>query len=152
MANQPRAATLERVSKAVELRNSGGTWQQVADALDYRSANAAEASVRQYLRRMQANTDLGQMLMQEELKLQQRERYIMEAASKVPADDVQSRDTVDKARDRIATSRAKLWGLYAPERHQVAVAVTQTPAAIIQRTEAELLEAYASNQQKVIEG
>ncbi|MFD6677661.1 hypothetical protein ACFWDA_25290 [Rhodococcus zopfii] len=152
MANMPRAATLERVGRAVELRNTGATWTEVADTLGYTSANAAEASVRQYLKRYAAEgTDLGTVLLMEELKLQQRERYIMQAAAKVPVDDVSGRDTVDKARDRIAKHRAFLHGL---GRVNVAAQVTvdQTPTAILARAEADLLAAFESNRSTAIEG
>ncbi|MGV9745797.1 hypothetical protein ACWDTG_12870 [Rhodococcus zopfii] len=142
MANKPRVVTLERVGEAVELRAKGRTWSEVADVLGYRSADAAESSVRKYLQRMRADTDLGQMLMQEELKLQQRERYILAAAEKVPTDDVSGRDTVDKVLDRIGTSRAKLWGLHAPKQHDV-----QVTAVTAEDTRARLLAVAAERDQ-----
>ncbi|WP_128645196.1 hypothetical protein [Rhodococcus sp. BS-15] len=111
MTNRPRAATLDRVGKAIDLRNSGATWQHVADQLGYRSPSSAAASVRQYVDRMAEGNDVGHLLAMEELKLQQRERYIMAAAAEVPADDVGGRDTVDRARDRIAKHRAFIHGL-----------------------------------------
>jgi hypothetical protein len=111
VANKSRAATLDRVGQAIDLRNTGATWQHVADTLGYRSANAAESSVRQYVGRTVADRDVGRLLMMEELKLQQRERYIMEAAATVPAEDVQGRDVVDRARDRIGKHRAFIHGL-----------------------------------------
>lgn len=60
---------------------------------------------------MAEGNDVGHLLAMEELKLQQRERYIMAAAAEVPADDVGGRDTVDRARDRIAKHRAFIHGL-----------------------------------------
>lgn len=138
MANEKRAATLERVGQAIELRTAGATWQTVADRLGYSSAPAAASSVRQYLRRLTDGKDLGEMLTMEELKLQQRERYIMAAAVKVPATDAAGRDTIDRARDRIAQRRYHLHGLGKVNVDHT-VQVRQTPTAIIAEARERLL-------------
>lgn len=144
MANQSRASTLDRVGRAIELRNSGATWRQVADTLGYKSANAAESSVRQYVSRATDGKDVTQLLMMEELKLQQRERYIMAAAGRVPADDVTGRDTIDKARDRIAKHRAFIHGLGKVNVDHT-VKVEQSPTAIIDRARQDLLALTKQN-------
>ncbi|WP_155977038.1 hypothetical protein [Nocardia sp. 348MFTsu5.1] len=149
MANKARAATAERVGRALEMRSGGATWSSVADQLGYRSANAAEASVRQYVGRAAEGTDIGQLLMMEELKLQQRERYIMAAAEKVSERDVSGRDTVDKARDRIAKHRAFIHGL-GKVNVGVDVNVSASPGAILDRAEADLL-ALAQHQPQIID-
>ncbi|MEU7767917.1 hypothetical protein AB0B25_22725 [Nocardia sp. NPDC049190] len=151
MTNQDRAATLERIGQAVELRAAGATWQNVAARLGYASANAAEASVRKYLCRMSDGKDLGETLMMEELKLQQRERYIMSAAMKLPVGDIASRNIVDQARDRIAQHRARLHGLYAPVRQHVDVQVSQTPGAVVADAREKLMQMAATTDQAALE-
>ena len=95
--------------------------------------------MRKYLRRFTDGKDLSEMLtMEESVKLQQRERYIMAAAVKAPATDAAGRDTIDRARDRIAQRRYHLHGLGKVNiDHQVTVAAT--PGDIIAEARERLL-------------
>jgi AraC-like DNA-binding protein len=132
-----------RAEQAARLAATGATWQEVADALGYRSRQGAQQAVSR-LRDRTPPESIEQARAKHDAALQllQRNDFTRYLHALQSGDD----DTAirySKELRGIVAERAKLAGVYAPERQQVDISVTTDATAIINRMEAELLALVA---------
>lgn len=141
-----RLDSQHRANQAARLAATGATWQEVADALGYRSRQAAQQAVARLRDRTPPESiEQARAKHDQALQLIQRNdftRYLL--ALKAGDDDTALRYSKE-LRSTIA-ERAKLAGVYAPQRTEVDVNVSADPTAIINRMEAELLALVAQRE------
>ncbi|CAN5222696.1 hypothetical protein BH11ACT6_BH11ACT6_05060 [soil metagenome] len=135
-----------RAEQAARLAATGATFQEIADALGYRSRQAAQQAVTR-LRAATPPETIEQARAKHDAALQllQRNdftRYLLA----LDAGDDDTAIRYSKELRGIVTERAKLAGAYAPERQQLDVNVTTDATAIIDRMETELLALVAQRQ------
>lgn len=120
-----------RAERAHQLRAIGRTWQEVADALGYRTRQGAMHAVARLMDRTPSETPEALRRQEaEELRIRRAVLHERFHAARQRKDD----DTLvalNRELDRVSARQAKLHGLDAPERQEVNVHVEQTPAAII---------------------
>lgn len=129
-----------RAEEAFRLRAVGRTWAEISDRLNYRSRGAAQLAVRRLMERTPPESvEHARAKADESLRITQSVLFGRLAVAAQSGDD----DTIAKmAKEIRATTaeRSKLAGAYAPERQQVDITVTQTPAAIIEDARRRLLD------------
>ena len=122
---------------------TGATWQEVADALGYRSRQGAQQAVARLRdRTVPESVEQARAKHDASLQLIQRNDFTRYLLALQNGDD----DTAirySKELRGIVAERAKLAGVYAPERQQVDINVTTDATAIIDRMESELLALVA---------
>lgn len=135
-----------RAEQAARLSATGATWQEVADQLGYRSRQAAQQAVARLTDSAPAET-VAQARARHDAALQllQRNDFTRHLTALQGGDD-ETAIKYSKELRGIVAERAKLAGVYAPERQQVDVTVTADATAIIDRMEAELLALAAQRQ------
>ena len=133
-----------RAEQAARMSYTGATWQEVADALGYRSRQAAQQAVARLDERTPPESvEQARAKHDGALKLLQRDgftRYLLAVES---GDDDTALRYFKELRSTIA-ERAKLSGAYAPQRTEVDVTVQQSATAVIDQAERELLALMAS--------
>ncbi|MFV8050365.1 AraC family transcriptional regulator [Mycolicibacterium fortuitum] len=138
-----RLDSRHRAEQAARMSATGATWQEIADALGYRSRQAASQAVKRLHDRTPPETvEQARAKHDTALQLLQRNDFTRYLLALQNGDD----DTAlrySKELRGIVSERAKLAGVYAPERQQVDVNVTTDAVAIIDRMEAELLALVA---------
>lgn len=138
-----------RAEQAVRMSATGATWQEVADACGYRSRQAAQQAVSRLRDRTPPESvEQARAKHDAALQLLQRNDFTRYLLALQNGDD----DTAlrySKELRGIVSERAKLAGVYAPERQQVEVKVTTDAVAIIDRMEAELLALVAQRPQQL---
>lgn len=134
-----RQDSRRRAERAQQLRAIGRTWQEIADVLGYANRQGAIMAVARLVERtVPESPEALRRHEAEELRLRRaalHERFHDARQRK----DVEALVTLNRELDRVSTRWSKLHGLDAPERQEVNVNVTQTPAAIIERMRTELL-------------
>lgn len=128
-----------RAERAHQLRARGRTWAEISDALGYKSRGAAQLAVQRLLERTVPEAPEA-LRRQEAEELRIRRAVLHERfhdARQRGDDDVLA--SLNRELDRVSTRWSKLHGLDAPERQEVNVNVTQTPAAIIAEARERLL-------------
>lgn len=125
---------------------TGATWQEVATALGYRSRQAAQQAVARLMDSTPPETvEQARAKHDAALQLLQRNDFTRYLTALQKGDD-ETAIRYSKELRGIVAERAKLAGVYAPERQQVDVNVTTDATAIIDRMEAELLALAAQRQ------
>ncbi|ABK68788.1 MULTISPECIES: hypothetical protein [Mycobacterium avium complex (MAC)] len=148
-----RLEARHRAEQAARMSFTGATWQEIADALGYRSRQAAQLAVKRLDDATPAETvEQARARHDGALRLLQRQNFTRYAHAIEGGDD----DTAlgySKELRGIVTERAKLAGVYAPARTEVDVSVTHDATAVIDRLESELLALVATRQpQNAISG
>jgi hypothetical protein len=139
-----RLPVAQRRDKAVQLRIEGKTWREVAEACGYPSAPTAQKDFVVALE--QANKQLDQSIghlrrteaarlddlirkayaiLTSEHLLVQGGKVVLDADGNPMHDDGPKLKAIDLLR-RLSESRRKLFGLDAPEQHQIAIGVVHT--------------------------
>ena len=130
-------ASRERAAEAFQLRASRYSWREVCDRLGYRSVGAAQSAVSRHVERVRREPT-ATSIEAHKFAIETRTRALSQRfAAALKANDDDTLITLNREIIRNEAELAKLGGLYEPE--TVNVNVTQTPAAIIDRMEAELL-------------
>lgn len=119
---------------------TGASWQEIADALGYRSRQAAQQAVARLDVSMPAET-VQQARARNEgaLKLLQRNGFTRYLHALQAGDDDKVLDYSKELRGIIA-ERNKMSGVYAPQRTEVDVKVSTDPLALLDQVETALLE------------
>jgi hypothetical protein len=126
-----------RAEQAARTQGTGATWQEVADALGYRSRQAAQQAVARLLDRMPAESvEQARAKHDAALQLLQRNSFTRYLHAVQAGDDGKALEYGREIRATV-TERAKMAGVYAPQR--LDVNVTTDAVAIIDRMESELL-------------
>ena len=134
-----------RAEKALELRGRGRTWQEIADALGFRSRGAAQLAVTRHAKRTalesgSPETTRRYLLEQARYDTRALENGMTAAVERGDDENVQRyAATRVKVRDQVA----RLTGAYEPERTEVNITVGQSIEANRQRL-LELTEAKAA--------
>lgn len=136
-----------RAEEAFRLRACGRTWAEIAERLGYRGRQSAQDAVRRLMDRTPAESP-GQARARadESLRITQSVLFGRLASAVQRGDDDAVTSMAKEIRATVA-ERSKLVGAYAPVRTEVDVQVTQTPAALIDRLESELLALVAQQPQ-----
>lgn len=135
-----------RAEQAARLAATGATWQEVADALGYRSRQAAQQAVSRLRDRTPPETTAQARAKHDAaLQLIQRNGFTRYLLAIEAGDDETALQYAKEIRATV-TERAKLAGAYAPQRSEVDVNVTTDATAIIDRMESELLALVAQRQ------
>lgn len=133
-----------RAEDALELRALAYSWQEIADRLGYRSRSAAHTAVSRLLASTRRPTVAeSRAESAEQLRVMRRRLFDHLAV----ADRDGDADTATKVAREIRAnldSAAKLDGLNAPQRTEVAVTVTRSPGEIIDQVRAELAASSAA--------
>ncbi|WP_125078451.1 hypothetical protein [Mycobacterium sp. P7213] len=138
-----RLESRHRAERAARLAATGATWQEIADALGYRSRQAAQQAVSRLRDRTPPETtEQARAKHDAALQLLQRQGFTRFMLALQAGDDDTALRYSKELRSTV-TERAKLAGAYAPERTEVDVTVTQTATAVIDRLETELLALVA---------
>jgi uncharacterized protein YegP (UPF0339 family) len=141
-----RLDSRHRAERAARLAATGATWQEIADALGYRSRQAASQAVKRLQDRTPPETtEQARAKHDQALQLIQRNGFTRYMLAIQAGDDETALRYSKELRSTIA-ERAKLSGAYAPERAEVDVTVSADPRAIIDRMEAELLALVAQRE------
>ena len=142
-----RLDAAHRAEQAARMSATGATWQQVADALGYRSRQAASQAVKRMRDRTPPETvEQARAKHDAALQLLQSQDFTRYLHAMQRGDD----DTAlrySKELRGIVAERAKLAGAHAPIRTEVDVTVTHDPAAILAEAERQLLAALADRPQ-----
>ncbi|MDV3124674.1 hypothetical protein M1247_07095 [Mycobacterium sp. 21AC1] len=149
-----RLDSRHRAEQAARMQGTGATWQEIADALGYRSRQAARQAVDRLLDRTPAESvEQARTKHDAALQIIQRNSFTRYLHAVQAGDDDNVLKYSKDIRDTV-TERAKLAGAYAPQRQQVEVNVTHDAVAIIDRMEAELLALVAQRppQQQALPG
>jgi AraC-like DNA-binding protein len=135
-----------RAEQAARMQGTGATWQEIADALGYRSRQAAYQAVSRLLDRTPAES-VRQARAKHDAALQllQRNSFTRYLHAVHGGDDNMALEYGREIRATV-TERAKLAGVYAAQRQQVDVNVSTDASAIIDRMESELLALVAQRQ------
>jgi hypothetical protein len=137
-----------RAEEAFRLRAVGRTWAEISRSLGYRSRGAAQLAVKRLQDRTPPETvEQARAQASEGLRIVKSVLFAELAAAKQRGDS-QGLVASAKAIADMIDKDAKLNGLHAPQRAEVDVNVTQTPAALIDRFEAELLALVAQQPQQ----
>jgi hypothetical protein len=141
-----------RAEQAARMQGTGATWQEIADALGYRSRQAAAQAVSR-LRDRTPTESVQQARAKHDAALQllQRNSFTRYLHAVQAGDDNKALEYGREIRATV-TERAKMAGVYAPQRQQVDVNVTTDAVAIIDRMEAELLALVAQRQPRPVLG
>lgn len=135
-----------RAEQAGRLSATGATWQEIADALGYRSRQAAQQAVTRLRDRTPPETiEQARAKHDAALQLIQRHGFTRYLLALQAGDDDTALSYSKELRSTVA-ERAKLAGVYAPQRTEVEVNVTADATAIIDRMETELLALVAQRQ------
>jgi hypothetical protein len=130
-----------RAERAFGLRAVGRTWQEIADALGYKSRGAAQDAVRRHMDRTAPDSpEAARRSALESLRITSATLFGAFSAAATRRDDkALAALNAELARNR--DQFAKLTGAYQPERAEVEVAVMvqQTPADLLAEYEAKLL-------------
>jgi hypothetical protein len=139
-----RLPVAQRRDKAVQMRIEGKTWREVADALGIGTPQQAEREVARALE--QANKRLDQSvghlrrteaarlddlirktyaILTKDHLLVQGGKVVLDADGDPMHDDGPKLKAIETIR-RLSESRRKLFGLDAPEQHQIAIGVVHT--------------------------
>jgi hypothetical protein len=138
-----------RAAAAYRLRAVGRTWQEVADALGYRSCGAAHTAVTRHLDRTPAESvSTARRSATESLRIVQSVLFERFADAKQRGDDETLAMLARELRNNVGEV-AKLRGLYAPARSEVEINIHQTATAILDRAESELLALTAERQRQI---
>lgn len=138
-----RYASRERAEQAFQLRASRHSWREVCEALGYKSIGAAQTAVNRHVARTRRDAT-ETSIEAHKFGIETRTRAMSQrfvAAFKAGDDDTMV--TLNREIRQNEAELAKLGGMYAPERAEVDVTVTQTPAAIVERMRTELLAVAA---------
>jgi AraC-like DNA-binding protein len=147
-----RLDSRHRAEQAARMLGTGATWQEVADACGYRSRQAARQAVDRLTNRTPAESvEQARAKHDAALQLLQRNDFTRYLHA-VQAGDDDTAIRYSKELRGIVSERAKLAGVYAPERQEVNVNVTTDAVAIIDRMEAELLALAARQPQSALGG
>ncbi len=123
---------------------TGATWQEIADALGYRSRQAAQLAVKRLDVAAPAETvEQARARHDGALQLLQRRNFTRYLHAIQDGDDDTALGYSRELRG-IVTERAKMAGVYAPARTEVDVNVSHDATAIIDRMESELLALVAN--------
>lgn len=125
-------ASRERAKAAFDLRSQRHSWGEICEQLGYRSVGAAQTAVNRHVTRNRRDSATETTVEAHKAGIELRTRAMNQrfvAAFTAKDDDTM----VDLNREilRNESELAKLAGMYAPDRQEVNVNVTQTPAAII---------------------
>jgi hypothetical protein len=141
-----------RAEQAARMQGTGATWQEIADALGYRSRQAAYQAVSRLLDRTPAESvEQARAKHDAALQLLQRNSFTRYLHAVQAGDDDKALEYGREIRATV-TERAKMAGVYAPQRQQVDVNVTTDAVAIIDRMDAELLALAARQPQPALDG
>jgi hypothetical protein len=141
-----RLNSRHRAEQAARLAATGATWQEVADSLGYRSRQAAQQAVHRLRDRTPAESiEQARAKHDAALQLLQRNGFTRYLLALEAGDDETALSYSRELRSTVS-ERAKLAGVYAPERQQVDVSVSTDASTIIDRMEAELLALVAERQ------
>jgi hypothetical protein len=134
------------------MQGTGATWQEIADSLGYRSRQAARQAVQRLRDRTPAeSTEQARAKHDAALQLLQRNSFTRYLHAVQAGVDEKALKYGREIRATV-TERAKMAGVYAPQRQQVDVNVTTDAVAIIDRMEAELLALAARQPQPALDG
>ena len=137
-----RHASRERAAVAFALRASRYSWREVADRLAYRSIGAAQTAVNRHVERLRREPAFISVEAHK-FAIETRTRALSQRFTAAFRDgDDDTLVTLNREIIRNEAELAKLGGFYEPETVNVNV---QTPAAIIDRMEQDLLALARSN-------
>lgn len=130
-----------RAEQAERMHATGATWQEIADALGFASRKGAQMAV-QRLRNATPPETVEQARAKHDstLRLLQQRMF----SGFLRADQARDDETAVKYAKEIrglVGDRAKLCGVVAPQRAEVDVIVTETPAALLAETRQRLMAA-----------
>jgi hypothetical protein len=138
-----------RAERAAMLRAVGRSWREVAGELGYRSIGAAQTAVERHeLRNGPEPVQASRRSLIASARVTHATLFDRFAAA-IDREDDETAALLNRELVRNRDQIAKLTGSYAPE--NINVNVRQTPAAIIDRMESELL-ALAQSGANIIEG
>jgi hypothetical protein len=128
-----------RAEQALTLRSSEYlTWQEVADRLNFRSASAARTAVSRLLTTTRRPT-VGEMRAEHRESLRVLRRRQLDHLAVAEAEgDIETATRITREIRANLDSAAKLDGLAEPQRTEVAITVSRSPAEIIDSIRAEL--------------
>jgi hypothetical protein len=137
-----------RAEQAFRLRAVGRSWQEIANALGYRSRGAAQLAAKRLLdRNAPESNEAARRSASEGLRITMATLFTTLSDARERRDDqtvISAARAIGDTVDKIT----RLNGLLVPVAQQVDVTVTQTPAAIIDRMESDLLALAAQHQQQ----
>lgn len=141
-----------RAEEAFRLRAAGRTWSEIAEALGYRGRQSAQDAVRRHLERTAPeSSEAVRRTASEGLRITKSVLFTELAAAKQRGDS-QALVSSAKAIADLIEKDARLNGLHVQTAQQVEVNLTQTPAAIIDRLESELLALVAQREPRTAIG
>jgi hypothetical protein len=128
----------ERARAAFDLRASRHSWKEICDRLGYRSLGAAQTAVNRHVARERRDPTRASIESHKH-GIEIRTRALSQRfVAAFTARDDETLIALNREILRNEAELAKIGGMYAPE--QLAVTVTQTPAAIIADARTRLLE------------
>lgn len=140
----PRSARRKIAHEAYQLRCMGRTWQEIADAKGFASAASVAKTVRRYIERMPAEDQAtARALSAGNYRLILSQLHAIAAKAKVQ-DKPEAATRALLAAAEVQDKHDRLIGAHVPVAQRIDLTVTQTPAAVIDRAEAQLLELMAS--------
>lgn len=129
-----------RAEQALKLRACGRSWSEIANALGYGSRRGAAQAVERLLASSRPDPEAERAESTEGLRVLRSTLFARMAVAAQRGDD-QTLVSISKELRNLVAEHSKLNGLYAPVKQQVDVRVHQTPEAILERAQAELLAA-----------
>lgn len=129
-----------RAEQALKLRACGRSWAEIADALGFGSRSAAQTAVKRLVASTRPDPEADRAESTESLRVLRSTLFGRMAAASQRGDD-QTLVSISKELRNLVAEHSKLNGLYAPVRQEVDVRVSQTPEAILERAQTELLAA-----------
>ncbi|MGA4690149.1 hypothetical protein ACPCXD_07750 [Rhodococcus sp. AB351] len=141
-----------RAERVYFRRVAGQSWRTIMHEEGYGSIGAVQSAYKRHRARNprdDADVTLDEVLTRRKIVTSQT-FVLMQRAYEAGDVDAYSKLAAIASREDIEL--AKLYGLHAPDRHTIDVAVSQTPTAILARAEADLLAAFEARQQTAIEG
>lgn len=141
-----REDSRRRAERAHRLRALGRTWQEIADAEGFRSRRAAQLAVQRYTTAEPGDSAEDVRRSASETLRITRSILLGRLADATKRGDDQALVSLSREVHRNIDQWSKLIGAYAPTTQDVNVRVEQSPAAIIDRMETELLALVAQRQ------
>ena len=138
-----RQDSYRKAERAYRLRCVGRPWQEIADSEGFKTRRGAQLAVQRHLAREQPESVEDQRRSATDgLRITKSVLFATLSDAKRRGDN-QAVVSAARAIADMIEKDAKLNGLHVPVAQQVDVSVTQTPTAVIDRLEAELLALVA---------
>lgn len=148
---ESRHDSYARAARAARMRAAGATFQQIADAEDYRNRRAAQLAVERHWKREGGVGLDGQRADADESYRLIKFRLVATMEQAAKQGDTSGTVAAAKAAADVVAKQVQLKGLAVPVTQRVDVQVEHSAAAILDRAERELL-ALAANRPRQLPG